>query len=323
MLGVVLTVLSAATFAFNNASARRGVLTGSVAQGLAITVPLGVPFFLLATLASGNAGLVAAFPSEAVGALALAGVLHFVVGRYGNFRAAKAIGINLSGPVIQLSLLITLALAVGVLKEQLSVLRIIGIVLLVIGPMMMHERAAGSGKPSEPGRFQPHYAEGYAFSLLTALAYGLSPILNRLAVIGGDLGKGLAGGLIAYSAATAVVLLALAWPGQLRHALATTPASLKWFTYSGVSVCIAQMLIYMAYAVAPISVVVPLLQLHLVLRLVLSRLLNPQHELFGSGLVLGTLVSVAGAVALALDVDLLTYLPLPEPLAGLARWRWP
>ena len=46
MLGVVLAALSAATFAFNNASARRGVLTGSVAQALAITVPIGVPMFL-------------------------------------------------------------------------------------------------------------------------------------------------------------------------------------------------------------------------------------------------------------------------------------
>ncbi|MCC6779676.1 MAG: hypothetical protein IT537_24100 [Hyphomicrobiales bacterium] len=55
----------------------------------------------------------------------------------------------------------------------------------------------------------------------------------------------------------------------------------------------------------------------------LSHFLNPQHELFGGGLVAGTLVSVAGAVALALDIDLLTYLPLPEPLAGLARWRSP
>ncbi len=323
MLGVVLTVLAAATFAFNNASARRGVLTGSVAQGLAITVPIGVPLLLLTTLATGNLDRVMAFPADALGALALAGVLHFVVGRYGNFRAAKAIGNNLSGPVIQLSLVITLALAIVVLKEQLTALRIAGIALLVLGPAAMHEGRAPGAKPPAQGGFQPHYAEGYAFSLLAALAYGLSPILNRLAVIGGDLGKGIAGGLVAYCAASAVVVLALAWPGQLRHARAVTPASLKWFTFSGVSVCIAQMLIYMAYAVAPISVVVPLLQLHLALRFVLARLLNPQHELFGGRMVLGTVLSLAGAVALALDIDLLAQLPLPEPLAGIARWHWP
>ena len=89
MLGVVLAALSAATFAFNNASARRGVLTGSVAQALAITVPIGVPMFLAAVIATGNLGRVSHFSSQALGLLALAGVLHFVVGRYGNFRPAR------------------------------------------------------------------------------------------------------------------------------------------------------------------------------------------------------------------------------------------
>ena len=118
---------------------------------------------------------------------------------------------------------------------------------------------------------------------MAALVYGVTPLLIRLAIIGGDLGTGVAGGLVSYLAATAAVALLLLWPGQLRHALAITPESLKWFTYSGISVSIAQMFIYMAYAVAPISVVTPILQLHLVLRLVFARVLNPHHEIFGGG----------------------------------------
>ena len=138
---------------------------------------------------------------------------------------------------------------------------------------------------------------------MAALVYGVTPLLIRLAVIGGDLGTGVAAGLVSYVAATATIALLLLWPGQLRHALAVTPESRKWFTYSGVSVSIAQMFIYMAYAVAPISVVTPILQLHLVLRLVFSRVLNPHHEIFGGRMVLGTALSVLGAVALSLDVE--------------------
>src|SRR5262245_60234299 len=96
VLGVLLAALSAATFAFNNASARRGVLTGSVAQALAITVPIGVPIFFLAALATGALGALAAFSGEALGLLALAGVLHFVVGRYCKFREARAMGAPLA-----------------------------------------------------------------------------------------------------------------------------------------------------------------------------------------------------------------------------------
>lgn len=195
MLGVVLAALSAATFAFNNASARRGVLTGSVAQALAITVPIGVPIFFVAALTTGYLGVLSHFSGEAIGLLALAGVLHFVVGRYGNFRAAQAIGANLSGPVIQLSLGVTLVLAVLVLKEAMTPLRILGIALLALAPALMRNATAEAiGAPDSARalglpKFQPRYAEGYAFSIMAALVYGVTPLLIRLAIIGGDLGR--------------------------------------------------------------------------------------------------------------------------------------
>ena len=328
MLGVFLAALSAATFSFNNASARRGVLTGSVSQAIAITVPIGVPIFLLAALATSTLGTLERFSGEALGLLALAGVLHFIVGRYGNFRASQAIGVNLAGPVIQLSLGLTLVLAVLVLKEPLTPLRILGIALLALAPMLMRNaEVSGSDAPATQSalpKFVPRYAEGYAFALLAALVYGVTPFLIRLAVIRGNLGSGIAGGLVSYAAATAAVALLLLWPGQLRHAREIRPESLKWFTYSGVSVSIAQMFIYMAYAIAPISVVTPVLQLHHALRLIFSRLLNPHHEIFGGQMILGTALSLVGAVALSLDTEfLLSLMPLPDSVAAFARWHWP
>ena len=328
MLGVCLAALSAATFAFNNASARRGVLTGSVAQALAITVPIGVPIFLVAVLASGNLDTLLGFPATAAALLAGAGVLHFVVGRYGNFRAAQAIGNNLSAPVIQLGLLVALACAVLVLKEALTPLRILGIVLLALGPVLMRNpeppESSAAPTPTELPKFVPRYTEGYAFALVAAAAYGTTPVLIRQGVVAGSLGSGLVGGLISYAAATLAIALLLAWPGRLRHALAIKREPLKWFTYSGVSVCIAQMFVYMAFTVAPVSVVMPILQLHLALRFWLARLLNPQHEFFGGKMLLGTALSLAGALALSLDTELvLSLLALPPPAAAVVRWHWP
>jgi drug/metabolite transporter (DMT)-like permease len=329
VLGVCLAALSAATFAFNNASARRGVLTGSVLQALAVTVPIGVPIFLLAVLATGNLATLSGFSAGAIALLALAGVLHFVVGRYGNFRAAQAIGNNLSAPVIQLGLVVSLACAILVLKEVLTPLRILGIALLALGPVLMRNaelpEATAVGAPDAGlPKFVPRYAEGYAFALVAAAVYGATPVLIRLGVVAGDLGSGLVGGLISYAAAALAVALLLLWPGRLRHALAITPQSLKWFTYSGISVCIAQMFVYMAFTVAPVSVVMPVLQLHLALRFWLARVLNPQHELFGSRMLLATAVSLLGALAISLDSEFfLSLIALPPPVAAAVRWHWP
>ena len=70
MLGAFLALCSAASFAFNNASVRRAVLTGSIVQGMAITVPLGVPLFFIGALLTGNLGAVLGFSPTALAALA-------------------------------------------------------------------------------------------------------------------------------------------------------------------------------------------------------------------------------------------------------------
>src|SRR5260370_42063020 len=149
-------------------------------------------------------------------------------------------------------------------------------------------------------------------------------VVMRLGVTSGGLASGVVGGLISYVGTTAAIALMMLWPGQLRHALAIGAESLKWFTYSGISVSIAQMFVYMAYAVAPISVVAPIMQLHLALRVVFARLLNPQHEVFGGRMLLGTALSLLGAIAISLDTEhVLSLLPLPEAVVAFARLHWP
>jgi drug/metabolite transporter (DMT)-like permease len=327
VLGVLLAVFSAAIFAFNNASARRGVLTGSVLQGLAINVPIGVPLFFVAALVTGALPSMARLPAQSVILLAVAGVLHFVLGRYCNFSASRAIGNVLAGPIIQLQLAVSVALAVAVLHEQMTVLRLLGITLLILAPGLMRsaetpsaERAAESGISP----FVPRYLEGYAFALLAALAYGITPVLVRLAIIGDDPRSGLMGGMIAYVAAAVTVGLLLVPPRQLRHALAVTPEARKWFAFSGLAVCLAQMCMFVAYTVAPISVVTPIQQLTIAFRVMFARILTPWHEVFGTAMIVGTGLSLLGAVALSLDMEfLLGLVAPPDALTRLLTWRWP
>ncbi len=318
---------------------RRGVLTGSVAQAQAIGVPIGVPMFFVFALVGGGLGALANFPRDAVLVMMATGVLHFICGRYCNYRSVKAMGANLSGPVVQLSLIVSLSLAITVLHEGLTPLRVVGIVLVILGPLLMHgsdpapaaridagAAAGGRSVAAGPPPFQPRYAEGYIFGLLAAGCYGLVPILIRPVVEHGGLAESMAAGLIAHCSATTVIALMMLWPGQLRHVLSIGPVPAKWFLASGIMVTISQMFFYLALATAPVSVVMPILQLHLVFRYVLSRVVNPHHEAFGRTMIMATAVSITGASALALDPEfviahLTPYVTLPEPLVALLRWR--
>ena len=82
MLGVLYAALGAFTFALNNVAMRRGVVTGSVLQGMALTVPIGGLSFLVLTIVFGELHHLALFPTAALAWLACQGVVHFVFGRY-------------------------------------------------------------------------------------------------------------------------------------------------------------------------------------------------------------------------------------------------
>ena len=322
MLGGLLALASAAVFAFETATARRGVLTASVAQALAITVPLGVPIFLVVALAFGALPILAGFSAQAIACLAAAGVLHFVWGRYCNYRATKAMGANLVAPVQQSNMLVTLALAIWILGEHLTPLRVIGIGLVVLGPALTY--GPRRAEPDSRRMFRPNYAEGYLFALLSSTGYGISPVLVRLALENRELQASLAGGLISYAAAALAFALVLLLPGQWRHVRALDPAAAKWFAISGVCVSLAQMLRYMALTLAPVSVVTPIQRLSLVFRLYFSRVINPEHEQFGGRLVAATVVSLLGALALSVSTELVqAVLPLPDWAKAALDWQWP
>jgi hypothetical protein len=73
-------------------------------------------------------------------------------------------------------------------------------------------------------------------------------------------------------------------------------------------------------AVAPLMVVTPILQLSLVFRLFLSRLINRDHEVMNNAVLIGALTAVLGSILVSPDTDELTgLLGLPPSMADFLR----
>jgi drug/metabolite transporter (DMT)-like permease len=87
LLGIPYAALGAFTFALNNVAMRRGLVTGSVLQGMTMTVPIGGLSFLVMTVAFGELSQLVMFPAVALAWLAGQGVVHFVIGRYCNYKS--------------------------------------------------------------------------------------------------------------------------------------------------------------------------------------------------------------------------------------------
>jgi len=154
------------------------------------------------------------------------------------------------------------------------------------------------------------------------LAYGSSPIMARFALAGSGPTSGILGGLIAYAAATVPVVLVLLAPPIRREVMALRRDNARWFVVSGIFVAMAQGFFFAAVAVAPVLLVMPLLQTSLIFRMLFSTWLSPDHEVFGWLVLTGVAVSISGALLVSIDTEIiLNALSAPGPIADALRWR--
>jgi hypothetical protein len=76
----------------------------------------------------------------------------------------------------------------------------------------------------------------------------------------------------------------------------------------------------MALAIAPVTIIAPIVGLSNVFRIHVSRWLNPHHEVFGPQVVIATSLSFLGVIMLSLSPDAL---PLPAAWSAFLGRHWP
>lgn len=298
MIGALVALLSAFAFSMNSVLVRRGVVGASAAQGAFISVLIGVPLFALAALIAGQIFRLGHFDLRAYGFLALAGVVHFVLGRFFNYQAIAAIGAARTAPLQTLQIPYTVLVALVVLGEGVTFWMWGGIALVMVGPAIMVERPRAAVPAVEAqGAIALRQREGYLFAVLSSVAYGTSPILIR-AALSGEAGLAIAGGLISYAAAAGLLLAGLILPSQRSLIGAFRPAAVRAFFGAGVAIFLAQMLRFIALSLAPVAVVATLQRASILFTLMFSWLMNRELELLTGRLVVGVVISVAGAVLL-------------------------
>lgn len=334
MLGAIYATLAALTFAMNNAAMRRGVLTGTAVQAIALTVPLGGLCFLVMAIVTGEIWAINSFPFVAACWLAAQGVLQFVVGRYFNYEANRLVGVNISAPVVQLQVIVTMLLAVVLLKEEFTVLQAIGTVLMLggsfgtqlhkpVSPASVGPQEVTSLTPSAKPVFKPRYLPGVMCGLGAAIAYGVAPLLVRAAFESTPVKNIIAGGVIAYAAATIVLLVLVFFLAPVRQHIRTVNRhSATWFAAAAALVAASHGFVYASLAVAPLMVVTPILQLSLIFRILLSQLLNRDYEIMNAAVIIGSIVAVVGSIGVSMNTDyLLAVLRIPPFLVDILRVR--
>ena len=308
-LGIVFALLGALSFSTNAVSIRRGVTRGAASQGLYLTVFTGTLLFVIAAAIAGQLFEADLVRGRDWAFMAAAGVVHILGGRYCNYRAIGAVGANRSQPIVGTSTLFSIGIAILWLGEDLDWVKGIGIALVMIGPALVAPKrraaprpapagASGTAPATEVKAFTPKIVEGYFFGVSAALLWGAGPVLMRAGVESNELG--VLGGTVAYASASVVLLATLLIPGQAVGAIKLDKSARGFFLLGGLSSWLANMFRFSALALAPVSIVIPLMRSAVLFTLVLNFVFNRQLESFEPKVLGGILISLVGAVLLVI-----------------------
>jgi drug/metabolite transporter (DMT)-like permease len=302
VLGVVFTVISAAWFGVTTVALRRGMTGGTAGDGLVITVLGGLPVFLIATIVSGQLFAWNQIEGIGYGALAAAGIMHFLGGRYCTFRAYAAIGANRSSSVLQATALVSVLFALLFLDEQLTPFKMVGVGLVLIGPALAASAPGASSLPADANTHTPAHgrlAQGYAFAALSTLFFGTSPILIRFA-LEETTSLGVLGGLVAYAAAGLVLTPLAMKNGQFASVRMLDRKTKLWFLGGSFTIFLGHTFRFLALSVAPVTIVIPLLRFQTVIAVALGWIVNRRFESFHSRTMVGIATAIFGSIVLVI-----------------------
>lgn len=291
-LGVFLAVLGAVGLAGQSLTVRYGTVRSRSAD--ALVVVLLVNLAVLTPVAFLFADPLGELTVRSLGIFVAAGLTGTLAGRAFHYEGIKRIGASRAEPIKASQPLHASVIAIVVLGEIVTPGHALAMVAIVVGIALIsveHRRSedtAGNGG-----------LVGLAFPLAAALFFGIEPTFAKL---GFAAGVSPLSGLLIKTVSAGVGFLAYlgATSGLPRPASFDRP-ELPWLIGAGVANTGFMLAYYAALDVAPVSVVVPLVQTSPLLVIVVSLLVvRDDLERVGPRLVVGALIAVVGAIGVTL-----------------------
>lgn len=298
MLGAILGLGSAAAFGINPIIVRRGTLRVSSRYVAAVSIFTGPFFFLLIAGINGEIAGIAQFSWQAYGFFALAGIIHFALGRNYGFRAVQLIGSTRANTITSLGFIVSITLAIIILKETITPLGILGMLFALTGPLLIAVKESVVASNAASGRIQLDRRtlyKGMFYAAGAAIFWGSSSIFIKLGLQTGA--TPLAGSFIAYLAAS-IVISPSVWLRReyRREMLGADGGSLRLALLSGLALNVAQMLRYLALAFTSVIVLSFMGQTRTLWVLLLSFIFNRKLESFSRWVLLGNALMIIGVI---------------------------
>lgn len=293
---MILAIIAAVSFSAGIVLVRKTAgEAGESFSVTAISVFVGIPFFAIAIIASGEWSHLIGISWRAVALLGSAGIIHFIFGRLLGYNAFRLIGANRATVYTMTNRFYTVLFSALFLGEEITYFIVFGVLLMFAGAVLITlERKGGKEKRKGLSRDE---VKGILLALAAALCWGVTPVLIKPGVA--EIGSSSAGAFVSYCAATVAMGLLLL-NGQRRKQLTQLPfkKSVLPMATAGAFTAGGQLLYYTALGMSPASVVTPLLSIQVLFIFFFSFLINRRIELFTPKVFIGMGATLAGTFLL-------------------------
>lgn len=290
LVGSALALMAAISVAMTNLFIRKGTDSGRAYDAVFIVMVVEV-VLLTAPIAVGYYPAYRLTPVSIV-AFAAAGLVGTMWGQIFHFQSIDLIGASRAAPIVASWALVSTVLGAILLDEVITAQHALGVICVVVGVAAIAWETSQDA-PGNPSRRE--LLIGLALPFAAAVAYGLEPILAKL-----GLGAGTPApvGLVVKTVAALIGFAGyLAWRDNLPAVARLRSTSGRWFVLAGVTTTLFLIGYYLGLALAPVSIVAPIVATNILFVVVLSAVFMPQRlERVTWRLVAAATVVVVGVV---------------------------
>jgi len=293
MTGEVAALSAALGFGISTVLARRFMTAVAPESGVLVSIAMNVTVFLMLTLGTiWSAGLPAVNPTSLV-LFVLGGLAGTLVGRNLTYMSIARLGPAMSTSIRLSNVVFSLAFGLALLRELPRVWQLVGLAIVTAGlwtGVWSRERVPA---PARGGTD----VTGIALALGSAAAFGLGDTMRRM-----GLALTPSPVLAAAVGASAALLAHLLWSTRRHSARWPQGAALRRTDLWGSAACntVAILLLLTALRHTPVAIVSVLYNLQVLVVLIAGPILLRGEETIPPGLVLGTLLALAGTTLILL-----------------------
>lgn len=287
-LGASIALLSAVFFASSGVTTRRGVYGDGVYSTVLISVIVGIPMYIVSLLLYPSKTGIKGVSPTAVALFMLAGIVHFVIGRFILYYSIHYMGSSASYPIMSSSNVLSAVVAIPLLGEALTGNKVISVMIVSIGIYLM---AKGN---IEIGEFK----KGFPLALITAFVFAASSLIVRAALL--IVRAPILGVLVSY-ATSLPFLVGLGTSKDYKSELFTLDrVKLIYMLLNGVLVNLGQLFRYISLDLVEVSIVGIVFSITPLLTILFSYIVNREIEIINRGIVFSALLIVMGIIILLL-----------------------